>query len=208
MNTSIHNDLNIDEKQSLKIIKNAIVTSKRALMQDGILLILYGAALSIGNYWNYYKSAKLTAWWMRNLMDTLQIIAGIALIAFTVYFLFFRKRKVTSIAAISTRFVWIGVILAHNINVIITKTFLAEVNFTLLQPLQMVLIGFALFVTGGIYRYYLLIASGVIMWIAAATGANYDLNIQFLIRSVSEIICFIIPGAFMYAAYLNMKKDV
>ncbi len=208
METTIHNDLNIDEKQTLKIIKNAITTSKRALMQDGILLILYGAALSIGNYWNYYKSAKLTAWWMRNLMDTLQIIAGIALIVFTIYFLFFRKRKVTSIAAISTRFVWIGVILAHNINVIITKTFLAEVNFTLLQPLQMVLIGFALFVTGGIYRYYLLVAAGVVMWVAAAIGANYVLNIQFIIRSISEIICFIIPGAFMYAAYLSTRKDV
>lgn len=208
METTTANDLNFDEKQSLKTIKSALASSKRALMQDGILLVLYGAVLSVGNYWNYYKSTNLTSWWMRNLMDTFQIIAGVALIVFTIYFLFFRKRKVTSAAAISTRFVWIGVILAHNINVIITKNFLAEINFALLNPLQMVLIGFALFVTGGIYRYYLLVAGGVVMWLAAAIGANYDLNIQFLIRSTAEIVCFIIPGAFMYAAYNKTLKNV
>ena len=137
---------------------------------------------------------------MRNLMDIFQIVLGVAVIGYTIYLLFIKKRKVTTFAAISTRFVWIGVILAHNINVLITKNILSEINFTLLQPLQMVLIGFALFVTGGIYRYYLLVAGGVIMWIAAAVAAHFDLNTQFLIRSIAETICFIIPGALMYAS--------
>ena len=200
METAENKDLNFDEKQSIKVIKTAIATSKRALMQDGILLILFGAVLSISNFWNYYKSSVLTAWWMRNLMDVLQIALGIGVIVFTVYFLFIRKRKVTSFAAISTRYVWIGVILAHNISIIITKNILSEVNFTLLQPLQMMLIGFALFVTGGIYRHYILVAGGVLMWVAAVISANYDINIQFLIRSCAEVICFIIPGTLMYSA--------
>jgi hypothetical protein len=67
----------------------------------------------------------------------------------------------------------------------------------------MVLIGFALFVTGGIYRFWLLVAGGIIMWIAALFAANYDLNIQFMIRSIAEIICFIIPGFFMIQSKKN-----
>lgn len=208
METTIENDSSFDEKQSLKIMTTAIASSRKALMHDGILLIIWGAAMSTSNYWNYYKTAHLTAWWMRNIMDILQIGMGVAVIAFTFYFLFFRKRKVKTYAAVSTRYVWIGVILAHNINVIITKSFLTEVDFTLLQPLQMVLIGFALFISGGIYRYYLLLAGGIAMWIAAAIGINFDLFIQFLIRSIAEIICFILPGAFMYAAYRKTVKDV
>ncbi len=200
MNTVDLEDISFDEKKSLQVMKTAIATSKKALMQDGILLILWGAGFSVSNFWNYYKNAYLTAWWMRNMMEVFQIVMGSTIIGLTIYFIFFRKRKVTTFAAISTRFVWIGVILAHNINVMITKSILSEINFILLQPLQMVLIGFALFATGGIYRYYILLASGIVMWIAAATAANFDLNIQFLIRSVAEIICFVIPGTLMYAA--------
>ena len=200
MELTEENDISIDEKKSLQVMKAAIATSKKALMDDGILLILWGSALSVSNFWNYYKGAFLTAWWMRNLMDLLQIIMGVAVIGFTVYVFFFRKRKVTTFAAISTRYVWIGVILAHNINIMITKSILSEINFVLLQPLQMVLIGFALFATGGIYRYYILLASGILMWIAAAIAGNFELNDQFLIRSVTEIICFVVPGTLMYSA--------
>lgn len=199
METMDFNDISFDEKKSLQVMKAAIVSSKKALMNDGILLILWGAGLSISNFWNYYKSTFLTAWWIRNLMDILQIAIGVAVIGFTAYLFFFKKHRVTTFAAFSTRFVWIGVILAHNINVIITKVILDEINFVLLQPLQMVLIGFALFATGGIYRYYILVAGGVFMWIAAAIAGNYELNNQFLIRAIAEVICFIIPGTLMYA---------
>ncbi len=199
MDITNDNDFSFDEKKSLQTIKSAIETSKRALMNDGLLLLLWGAALSISNFYNYYKSAYLTAWWMRNLMDILQILMGIGIIGITAYFIF-RKHKVTTFAAISTRYVWIGVILAHNIVVIITKGILNEVNFALLQPLQMVLIGFALFVSGGVYRYFPLAIAGIIMWVAAVTAANFDITHQYLVRAIAEVICFIIPGTIMYSA--------
>jgi len=194
-------DISFNEKKSLQIMKAAIASSKRTLMYDGLLLIIWGAGLATGNFYHWYKSAYLTARWMRNLMDMMQIVIGIGIIGYTVYFIFFQKRKVTTFEAISTRYVWIGVIVAHNIIVMIAKSVLGDVNFVLLQPLQMVLIGFALFVTGGIYRYYLLVAGGIIMWVAAAVCANFELNIQFLIRAIAEVICFIIPGVLMYAAW-------
>lgn len=82
---------------------------------------------------------------------------------------------------------------------------MTEVNFELLHPLQMVLIGFALFVTGGIYRYYLLSACGVIMWVAAAIGANFEINTQFLVRAIADLLCFVIPGILMY--YSSKKQQ-
>ena len=208
MEKEISGDLFFDEKQSLKIIKSAIATSKKALMDEGLLLILWGAALSVSNFWNYYNSAFLTTWWMKNLMNFIQIATGLLVVGFTIYFVFIRKRNVTTFGAISTRFVWIGVIFAHNINVIVTKSILEEVNFTLLHPIQLTLIGFALFITGGIYRYYILVAAGVGMWISAAICANYELNIQFLVRSIAEVICFIIPGILMFTARKRILAHV
>src|SRR5680860_200881 len=108
MESTTINDELFDEKQSLKIIKTAISSSKRILMDDGILLICWGLAFSISNFWKYYESIVLTSRWFQNIMDVIQIGLGIAAISFTVYYLFFRKRKVTTYSAISTRFVWIG----------------------------------------------------------------------------------------------------
>lgn len=201
MNSTTAGDAAFDEKQSLKTIQASIKTSKRILKDDGLLLICWGLVFSVSNFWNYYKSVKLTSWWMRNFMDGFQILAGIAVVGLTLWFIFIKRKKATTFTAISTRYVWIGVILAHNMIIIITKIILEEINFTLLQPLQLVLIGFALFVTGGIYRYYLLAVSGVVMWIAAIWCAHYELPTQHLIRSVAEFICFVIPGLFMYFSW-------
>ena len=204
MESTIENKAEFSEIQSIETIKAAILTSKRRLMDDGILLLIWGLVMSVSNFWHYYESANLTVWWMRNLMTVFQWIMGIGVISITAYYIFFRKNKVTTLTAISTRYVWIGVILAHNMTIMITKSVLNEVNFTLLHPLQMVLIGFALFVTGGIYRFWVLVISGIIMWIAAAISANFELNMQFLIRSVAEFICFVIPGYLM----LQSKKNI
>lgn len=201
-------DLSFDEKKTLQVIQTAILTAKRNLMDDGILLFSWGFAFAVSNLWKYYKSVVLTAWWFRNFMDIVQWILGIGVILFTIYFLFFRKKGTITYTATSTRFVWIGVILAHNLMVMITKIYLKDVDFTLLQPLQMILIGFALFVTGGIYRYYLLTLSGLVMWAAAVMAARYTLNIQFLIRSVAEILCFVVPGILMFLNSNLRKKNV
>lgn len=198
MKSTTSTEETFDDNQILQTLRAAIATSKKTLMEDGILLILWGAGLSFSFFWVYYQASVLVASRIRDLISIISWIAGIALIVFTIYFLFFKNKKVYTNIAFSTRFVWIGIIIAHNLNVIITKKFIAEVDFELIFPLQMVLVGFALFVTGGIYRYYILSLSGIIMWIAAAISAGYDLNIQFLVAAITYMVCFVIPGTLMY----------
>jgi|GEM_PF-861568 len=202
---SSDSDNEMSNSELLKTLKTAIATSKQSLYEEWILFILWGTSFTIGFFMLYYKSIRIVVWWERNIMDTLNILAAIFLIGFTLYYLFFRKTKYRSYTAISTRFVWIGIIIAHNLNVIVTKSFLQEVNFTLLHPLQMVLIGFALFVTGGIYRYKLLSVSGVVMWLAALLCSRLDLADQYLVRTIANFICFVVPGIIMY---LQSKKPV
>lgn len=195
----------MSESDLLKTLKTAVATSKRSLYDDGILLVLWGASFTIGFFMMYYRSTQIVVWWERNIMDTLNILAAIFLIGFTLYYLYFRKPRYRTYTAISTQFVWIGVIIAHNLNVIVTKGLLMEVDFSLIHPLQMVLIGFALFVTGGIYRYKLLSISGLVMWLAAVLASRSELADQYLIRAIANFICFVIPGILMY---MQSKKPV
>lgn len=206
MKTKNTNSEAFNEQQLLHTLKTAVATSKKSLMEDGVLLICWGLGLSLSFFWKYYKSVVLLPSRLEDFMRIFYVLIGIGLIVFTIYFLFFREKGVRTHTAFSTRFVWLGVIIAHNLNVIVTKTFIAEVNFELIHPLQMVLIGFALFVTGGIYRYYILSISGIIMWIAAAVGSGYDLNIQFLVRALADFICFVIPGILMYSETKKHKN--
>ena len=195
----------MSESELLKTLKTAVATSKRNLYDEWILLVLWGGSFTLGFLMMYYKSTQIVVWWERNILDTLNILAAIFLIGFTIYYLYFRKRKFRTFTGISTRYVWIGIIIAHNLNVIVTKSFLQEVNFSLIHPLQMVLLGFALFVTGGIYRYKLLTISGIVMWIAAILCSRINLVDQYLIRAIANFICFVIPGIIMY---MQSKKPI
>jgi len=196
-----------NEQQLLKTLKTAIATSKRTLMNDGLLLIYWGLAFSMGFLWNYYTSIVLVPSRIRDLFHILKPVIGIALIAYTIYFVFFKGKKIKTYTAISTRFVWIGIIIAHNLVIMVTKSVITEINFDLLHPLQMILIGFALFVTGGIYRYYILSYSGILMWIAAIISAKFDLNTQFLIRGIADFLCFVVPGILMFMK-VKTERDV
>ena len=198
---TIQEDFN--EKQLLKTLKTALATSRKSLMEDGLLLIIWGMVFSLGFAWNYYNSIELVPSRIRDIMLIIKPLTGLLLIAYTIYYVFFRRKRATPHTAISTRFVWLGVIIAHNLNVIVSQRIIGEVNFELLHPLQMTLIGFALFVTGGIYRYYILCVGGTIMWLAAALAATYDLNTQYLIRGIADFLSFVLPGILMY---LKVKR--
>lgn len=204
MRKTTYTEDDFNQNQILQTIQTAVATSRKTLLNDGILLILWGSALSLGFLWKYFQSVILVPSRIRDFMTILNPAIGVALTIFTIYFIFFRKKRVHTYTAFSTRFVWIGVIVAHNLNVIVTNNFATEPNFEMLHPLQMVLIGFALFVTGGIYRYYILATAGVVMWLAAGIAAGYDMNLQYLIRGSADFICFVIPGILMY---IEVKKS-
>lgn len=203
MKTSSESETIVNHQQLIDALKIAVETSKRSLHSDGILLILWGLTLSINFLWKYVKASVLTVLWMRQSMNIVLFILLLLSIIATIYFLFLKPKKQKTYTAISTRYVWAAVIVAHNLIIMVTKTVLNEVNFQLLHPIQMVLIGFALFVTGEIYRYRLLSISGIVMWIAAIIASKYSLDQQFLIRAISDFICFVIPGIIMYT---SLKK--
>lgn len=59
MNTNNNTEKQFDEKQIFQTLKTAVATSKKSLMNDGILLICWGLAFSLGFFWKYFQSIVL-----------------------------------------------------------------------------------------------------------------------------------------------------
>ncbi len=76
---------------------------------------------------------------------------------------------------------------------------LHQINFELQHPIFMVIIAFAITVTGGILRHRLIIIGGILFAALAYTASYFNLQEQLLIESFAWVIAFIIPDHILYA---------
>lgn len=194
----MENEILFTEKQSLSVIQEMIDVSSRNLKNDGVLLIVWGWAISIGLLFTFLPDLIL----LRNiLVETFKvtkvIIAG-GIILFTLYYMYQKRKRVRTYIAVTSRYTWLGIIVVYNLIVMIIKVKTGNVNFELLHPLQMTLIGLALFITGGLYRTHILLISGVVYWIAAFFAASQTMTYQLVIECVAAFIAFILPGHYLY----------
>ena len=83
MNTNTIQE-NFNEKQMLTTLKEALASSRKTLMEDGILLICWGIVFSLGFAWNFYNAVVLVPSRIRDLMLILKPTIGVLLIAFTI----------------------------------------------------------------------------------------------------------------------------
>jgi len=64
------------------------------------------------------------------------------------------------------------------------------------------LYGFAVFITGGMLKFRVLIIGAVAAWIIAVISAYQEYNIQMLLVSLTILVSYLIPGLI-----LNLSKE-
>ncbi len=191
---------NMDELQSIEVIRQMIASSQRKLKSDGILFIIWGWLA----FYNYFFSAYLLqyvplSYYIKSVLKYLGPILFIAVLVYTIYYLYKKSKHVQTYIDISLRYVWIALIVCMMLVNLIQFNVLQSINFELQHPIFMVLIAFAITVTGGILRYRLIIFGGIFFGILALAASNYDLETQLLIDSFAWLVAFIIPGHIMYS---------
>ena len=102
-----------NEIQSLQTIKEMIEVSHKNLQNDGILFIVWGWIYFITYFFlNYLPSVFVTTY---NLMQTIRFYR-VALplfgLAFTIYYIYKRQKKVATYIGISLRYVWISLFIS------------------------------------------------------------------------------------------------
>lgn len=188
-----------DENQSLQIIKEMIYVSQKKLKNDGVLFILWGWII----FYNYIS------WYVINQMvTTYQIQKGfeyfakglvVFAIAYSIYYILKKSKKVTTYIGVSLRYVWITLIVCLSLVNMIIFNAIHEFNAALQHPVLMVFMAFAVVITGGILRYKLIISGGIVFGLLAYLCTYLSLENQMLVEAIAWLIAFIIPGHYLYA---------
>lgn len=188
-----------DEQQSLQVIKEMVQVSRKKLKNDGILFILWGWIGFISYFLEYLTQTVPHTYQFSTFKSYTTVILPIAGIILTVIYLIRKSRKVSTYIGIALRYVWVGMFVGMVLINLIQANVLHGIPFDLQLPIFMVLIAFALVVTGGLLRYKMIIAGGVVFGLLAYLASFFSFNTQLLIDSIAWLIAFIIPGHILYA---------
>jgi hypothetical protein len=189
----------IDENQSLTVIKEMIAVSRIKLRQDGILFIVWGWVLFYVSFSGFITRSIVLTYQMNRIISRLGIILGAAAALFTIYYLIKQRKKVQTYIGVSLRYVWTSLFLSTVLVNLIQMNVLHSINFELQHPLFMVLMAFAVTVTGGILRHRLIIIGGAVFGALALTASYLGLKEQLLLEAVAWVIAFIVPGHILFA---------
>lgn len=189
----------IDENQSLTVIKEMIAVSRIKLRQDGILFIVWGWVLFYVSFSGFITRSIVLTYQMNRMISRLGIILAAAATLFTIYYLNKQRKKVQTYIGVSLRYVWISFFLSTVLVNVIQMNVLHSINFQLQHPLFMVLMAFAVTVTGGILRHRLIIIGGAVFGALALTASYLGIKEQLLLEAVAWVIAFIVPGHILFA---------
>lgn len=200
MKAIIKNEEYLDETQSLNVIREMIQVSRNKLKNDGILFIVWGWIFLI-NYLvlNYLPGKILLSHQLMEIIRSLRVILPVSGLIFTIYYIVKQRKKVKTYIGISLRYIWISLFAGMVLVNLIQMNVLHSVNFELQHPIFMVLIAFAVTVSGGILRYRLVIAGGIIFGLLALAASYFELQTQLLFEAIAWLVAFIIPGHLLYA---------
>jgi hypothetical protein len=198
METSQLNSEPFDEKQSLRVIREMIQLSQNKIKNDGILLIVWGYAASLPSLIRYFKEILFLPKRVMFLLKFVDPVLPLLALAFTIYYIYNERKKVTTYIGASLRYVWFSLIGCMVLTNLILNNVTHEVNFTLQHPLFMVLTAFAILVTGVILRTKLIILGGVVFGILAYFASFLILQDQLLLDGIGWFLALAIPGHLMY----------
>ena len=193
----------LTEEQSLQVIREMITVSRTKLRNDGILFILWGWLFFLGYLANYVFSTAVTTHAFRQTMKWSGNLLALFAFLFTLYHVFYRRKRATTYISLSLRYVWLALLPCLVLVNLIQNNVVHEINFNLQHPIFMVFIAFAIFVTGGILRYGLVIAGGILFALLAYASSFLPLNEQMLLEAVAWLVAFVVPG---HILHYNRKK--
>lgn len=202
------NDAPLAPEQSLKFINQMIQASQQKIRNDGMLFIIWGWTMFLQYLLSFIKTRMVTTYQAGEVIQYAgPVMVGIAVI-YTIYYIARQRRRVQTYIGISLRYVWITMFISLVLLNLIQFNVLHTINFELQHPVFMVVIAFAIVVSGGILRYPLLVAGGVIFGLMAYLCSYLSLQNQILVEAIAWLIAFIIPGHILFARRNKQEKYV
>ena len=190
------------ELDSLRVMGQMLRLARTGLYRNAIIFIVWGwTQFAVLFFCNYLVTFFVYPEWVRSVVHFLRIALPLSALGFTLYYLFRIRRMVKTHFDFALLFVWIFLIVSMVMMNLIQFNVLQSINFRLQHALFMVLISYAILVTGVILRARLLIAGGLFFALMAYLSSFFALETQIAIESVAWLISFAVPGHVMHAKY-------
>lgn len=188
----------LDEKQSLQVIREMIRVSQKKVQSDGILLIVWGYAMMLNHLIKYLIEVLFLPNRVVFVLQYADPVLPLLAFGFTAWYFLKQRKRVTTYVGQSLWYIWGTLFFSLVLTNLILFQVLDNVNFTLQHPLFMVLIAFAVVVTGVVLRYKLIIAGGAIFGILAFICSLLPLNEQMLLHAIAWLVAILIPGHILH----------
>jgi hypothetical protein len=199
METTENENEKLDQSQSLQVIREMIEVSRKKLQNDGILFILWGWALCYSAMSRFLISKVLLSNMQVRSLKYTDLILTVGVLVYTVYYLVKQRKNVQTYIGISLRWVWFSAVGCLVLINLIQGNILHHINFDLQHPIFMVVIAFAVVVTGVILRYRLMIMMGILFGLMAYFSSFFELHLQLLFEAIAWFLAFCLPGHILYA---------
>ena len=177
----------------MEIITRMINTAKGTVRDQSFYFLLWGWIVIIGNLGQYYLS-RFTDYEHPYIV---WLVAILGFFASTIHGFRQRKEKrvITHVEHILNN-VWYGFLVV----LIIFLVFMSKVSFNI-NPLLMMAMGWATYLTGIGIKFRPMILGGISFWVLAILAFMVDHETQSLVMGFSVILGYLIPG------YMLRKKE-
>lgn len=185
------------EEQPIEVFSGLSRLIQHFVFRPGALLILWGWVMFYSYAMNYLTQKILMASRTQSLLGNLGIVLGAVAFIITIFYLL-RQAKPVARQEIYIRYVWVSLFVSLVLINLIQFNVLHQINFELQHPIFMVIIAFAIVVSGSILKYPLLLAGGIIFGILAYVASMMSLTDQLLVEAIGWLVAFILPGHIRY----------
>lgn len=180
----------LTQEESMEMIHSMINISRQNFRNGGFYYILWGSLFLIAAIVQYilysvYSSELHWVSWMA--AGALAFIIGTVLL--------FTRKKTPQVKTYINRmnfYLWTAFVIS-----IIFIGFLAsqhQLSQNQINPLIIMLYGFATFISGGMLRFKWLIGGAVVAWIIAIVSVFQDYGTQMLLVAATILLSYLIPG--------------
>ena len=186
-----------NEEQPFEVFSGLSRHIQHFVFRPGALLILWGWVMFYSYLTNYIFNKFLLSSLIQSLLGNLGIVLGAVALIITIFYLLRQTRPVAK-NEIYLRYVWAAMFASLVLINLIQFNVLHQINFELQHPVFMVVIAFAIVVSGGILSYPFLLAGGIIFATLAYVASWLPLTNQLLMEAIGWLVAFILPGHIRY----------
>ena len=170
------------------------------------LYLVWGVLMTLGRLSLYFKRHFLMSHQLEMVLKYADLAFIVIAIGLSIYYVFMNKSKMYDVPFSASRYAWFAAIVVDNFLIIFIKIKTDTVDFELLHPIQMALIGLVLIFVGAVHRERWIQLGGIFFWAGAYIAIKQPLTEQFLIEAIVAALGLVLPAKLIAWKHYRQRR--